>query len=281
MNIPSIVSRASQLFCLVLLAATLLPAGAQTVLYRETFGSNAPNPGSTNVTLSGNAYIATDWKLYGGATATDYTTTDTAAGDIISNGGPGAPDTGLANVNTGHTETSQAYGFVFLNLSAGGTGYTRALLDVTGQSLAIANYSALTFSWYAANNSATDAQRVAIQVGGIWYVSASTFTTPASTTGITSPTLESLTFNAAATNWNVLNFTAGTTLSMGSTAGSALSGTITGFGVYIDGGTDRNRIDAFTVTGTAVPEPGTVALALMGLALLLGMGEGRRLWRRA
>lgn len=112
----------------------------------------------------------------------------------------------------------------------------------------------------------------AVEVGGLWYVSATAMTTP--TSSGPNYDLRSLPYDPAAGLWNNLTVTA-TTATIGGAAG-ALSGPITGVGIVevVPGGFNNawNYAD-FTIT---VPEPAT--WALLGLGALVFI---RRAFRRS
>src|SRR5262249_28733099 len=137
-----------------------------------------------------------------------------------------------------------------------------------------ANYQAgsIVFSFYLGDANAADTVRIMVRVGTTWYVSATTYSSPATSTTdfTTTAPQQTLTYNPAAANWLVLNFdgtyngggyvggpTASKTASsinpvtIGATPGADLSGVITGFGI-IQGNVAANpagniRFDTFQV----------------------------------
>lgn len=254
-------------FALLCLATTSLQA---QVLYRQTFGTT-----SNNVSVG-----SVGWTVATGATATNYTTGFDTANGLggwlnNSNGNP----QNLPNVNTGSATVSQSTGLAVVSLA---NASNRLGIIYTSQfSLNPADYSAgLQFSWNQGNNSTTINYRVAIQVNGAWYASTQTFANATSVSSVGNFASQSVAmtfnFNTLAATWRNLDFTLGSTLALGSTLTSNLSaGNITGFGLYMDsasGGT--SRFDTFTIT--AVPEPTTVGLALLGLAGGLLISRRRR-----
>ena len=147
-----------------------------------------------------------------------------------------------------------------------------------------AGYQSLSFSWYAANASAADTMRLAVQVGGNWYVGAQQFSTAA--LGLAafagSAELKTVNYNPAAANWLTLNFNgsfdtgtdlgtdSAAALSLGAAPGAPLSGMVTAFGVYLDSAVGTRRFDTFEINAE-VPEPAALLLmgvAAMGLALV-------------
>jgi hypothetical protein len=153
----------------------------------------------------------------------------------------------------------------------------------TGLSINTAAYENIAISWRENIGAAgTVSTRVLLQVGGQWYVSAQAFTptvganTALDTVGATL----SLNYNPAASSWNSFNLTPSTatngdvaiselqsgTMSIGATAVSDLSGTITGVGLFSQSSTTATiRIDQLNITATPIPEPANIA-ALLGLA---------------
>jgi len=133
------------------------------------------------------------------------------------------------------------------------------------------------FSWYSGSMYSGDSQRVIVQIGGNWYAS-TTSQTPVnpvnngSSFGSTA-TQSTLTFSTAAANWETLNFSAGSDLTLGSVLSSPLpSGSITGFGLYIQianqsAGNEKSYFDTFELD--SVPEPASGGLMCVGGLCLL------------
>jgi len=109
-------------------------------------------------------------------------------------------------------------------------------------------------NWFQGPNTLSES-RVAIQINGQWYVSTATFEGPNIGSSNNFPTQaekKTFTFSTAAADWQELNFTAGSQLSLGSVLSSDLpTGTITGFGLYCN---DANgftmRFDSYQIEGT-------------------------------
>lgn len=158
----------------------------------------------------------------------------------------------------------------------------------------------IQFSFYLGDGNATDQARVAIEQGGLWYYSATAFSTAAMSGGnfSTLAELKTLTYDPAAANWLILNFDgtyngggtpilgdpgaiktdSSTVLGSGGIPGADLSGDITAFGILSlgSGGTFSNpvgniRWDTFQIDATpiAAPEPASMALLGMGVMGLL------------
>jgi hypothetical protein len=254
------------------------------VIYRETFGR--PGPGTTSNIGPTNFH----WIRYN----TAGTLTSLTGG--VNGGGSAGTEVGrptdLANVNAGNNSdgTSGAYalGWAFMD-------GTSRLAYTPEYSFNPADYQAgsLTFSWYQGNNTsiADNDFRLALQIGGAWYVSSQSFANTASVTGggnfgtlaagAGGAEFMSLIYDSAAANWLTLDFTGsynhldGTTttsgaLALGSAAESDLSGMITGFGLYRNATGQNARWDSFQIEGILIPEPSSLALfGLGGLGVLL------------
>src|SRR5207302_6457369 len=138
-------------------------------------------------------------------------------------------------------------------------------------------------SFYSGNTSNTfpngmPGYRIAIQMDGNWYASSQllTQTNNIANAGAFAASGQQLIFNwtPAASAWDSLSFTPGSTLALGSVIGSDLpADPITAFGLYSDpavntngvGGIATRRFDTYEIDGTAVvPEPSSVALVFIG-----------------
>lgn len=235
-----------------------VPTQAQTVIYRETFG----NSGTNNYNLNTTTYVATDWQVYYTAAGTNGMLNRAVVSNVAST------PANLDNIGTGYTTMSQTNGCIYTDLPTNPyffftTGHTGNLLDIK-------QVPDLTFSWYQKNNSASDGFRVAIQIDGNWYASSQLVT---STANVWSPV--SYTFSTDAANWYALNFTAGSSLALGSLMSTSLStNDITGFGLYAEVGTGgTKRFDTFTIS---VPECQTTTLLLGAFGFLLLSRIARR-----
>lgn len=259
-----------------LLSAQVLQAQT-TPIYREVFGNNTAF--NLNVTAIG-------WAGAWGSTAL---APSSLGGTYTNNFGisnaAGSPSS-LDNVNAGGASLSLANGLAF---TSGGTmANTNWLAYTTGYTVDTSAYSIQDISFYAgsaANGASVPGFRIAVQIDGSWYATSQVF---ANATGIASASnfatqaqQKTFTWTTTASAWDSLNFTAGSTLSLGSTLSSALpSDNITAFGLYsdaINGGATR-RFDTFQIDASPVsaPEPSSVVLTLSGLGVLAGL---RRFWK--
>ncbi len=259
------------------------------IVYRETFSSAANN---SNINLFG-------WGVhYGNTSATVYTNTDLSNAVAVSN--LTGRVTGVDNINAGSMIITAPTGGVATNPSPGqnSTGFVfvapqnvpfssaSPILIWTNEGANLVSTStAHQFSFYLGNTTTASVVRVAVQVGGAWYVSANPFSTASMTGGqfAANAELKTLTFDPAADQWRSLSFSQAATnpfstngggnLSLGALSTNDLSGGITAFGIYIDSGTNNSvRFDTFTIT--AIPEPSAFA-ALAGLGAL-GLAATRR-----
>ena len=245
-----------------LLALLFLPGvcAKAEVIYRETFGR--PGPGTTaNIGTTNFNWIR--FNANGSLTALNSGVNGGAAGGTQT----GRP-TDVANVHAGPnsdgTFGAYALGWQFLD----GT----ARLSYTPEySFNPADYvpGSVVISWYQGNAALGQGFQVVVRVGGTWYASTRVFdntTTFTADTFGTSAELMTYTFNPAAANWQILNFTgnydpvtqtttAGGTISLGAVASADLSGPITSFGLYRNATGSNGRVDSYTIeasSGTVV-----------------------------
>jgi hypothetical protein len=271
------------LFAGAVVAALFSPAAEAALLYRETFGRPGP-PAAT-----GNLAVHTGWDWIRFNVSGSVNT-----GNGVNGTDDGAPtnvaNTASAGPNNDATTGAYARGWVFMD---GSTTAGQKLAMTTEHSVDPSLYvpGSLTFSWWQGNNytnsdgspgaAGLNAMKVAVRVGGQWYASNAVFLNTDVTGGSLFPTgaqLQTMTFDPAAANWTVLNFdgnydpstdagTASTVaLTLGGPAGANLAGPITAFGLYRDIIGRNARFDSFTIEGTPIPEPATLALAALGMA---------------
>lgn len=263
----------------ILLATSV--ASAQSVVYRETFGNNTAG----NISLS-----VAGWAVHGGGGL--VRTADTGIG-ISSATGRG---TTLANVNAG-SSSSLTNGFIFAgfqnagqsganNFTANGAG----ILWTNEYTIGRGAQELSSVSFYLGNGGTGATVRVALQIGGGWYVSNQTFANnPAVASGTfgASSVLNTFNFTTSASAWRQLNFNApsltanGSQLSLvGTTLASALpSGDVTAFGLYVDAVATNNgtvRVDSFEIATSAIPEPSAFASLAGAGALAFGALRRRR-----
>ena len=119
---------------------------------------------------------------------------------------------------------------------------TEAAIEVDSSTTIEFQYDLRMFSSY----SSTPYTSIVVQVGGSWYVSKTTFTSTS-----TSFATQSLTYNPAKENWDVLYIS---TPARGDTPDNDLSGNITGFGLYSNSvnyeGSCTAEYDNFTIITT-------------------------------
>jgi hypothetical protein len=252
------------------------------VIYRETF-SQRQGAANTNFDFVG-------WNGYWSPTAqsTDQGNVTNASGArVYDNFGVGSSlgrPTGLDNVNAG-PNVGNTNGFAF---SSGFLSVSNNILTYTTEYAVngtIWNNGSMSF--YSGNTSnafpnGMPGWRIAIQMDGNWYASSqllvqsNNIANAAAFASSGQQMVLNLTTSASA--WLTLNFTPGSVLALGGAVGSDLpADTITAFGLYSDPssntvsgalGIASRRWDTFEIT--AVPEPSSVALVLIGLGALVG-----------
>jgi hypothetical protein len=290
---PTQLSRNSRLvFGFACTLAVLSGATSQAdVIYRETFG-NASSPVARQ---NPNVFA---WQVFNqsGAPLT------TVGGNYAVDTTAGFP-ADLSNVNAGFNSDGSSGAvspgpFFWAASQAGRLSYTPEY------TFNLADYSSLTFSWYQGNANTTDPFRLALHIGGVWYVSTTAHANTVS--GISGATFGSVAgpnaefmseiFDPTASHWQILNFdgtyngggtfggsAASTTAStlggmfLSANGGGDLSGTVDAFGyMYWNpltalGSPSANaggnvRIDNFQIDAVLVPEP--TALSFFGLGAL-------------
>ncbi len=252
------------------LAGAVVSAGSRAasgapIVYLQNFSAT-----------SGMSALSTvDWSAYYGSATTPATLATAGSSGVPANamlsGGPSAPTDG-PNVNATQTTAGTSTGFVPL-LSANGAD--QFLLETGEDPLDPAVQTPATFNWYAGSAYAGDAQQLAVEIGGQWYVSTLADAVPAGATNgmLFSTTAQRFTVNydPAAGDWDALDFAVGSPLTVGPATTAALpAGPITNFGVYAtiadNSGTsvtnERTYVDSFEVTATAVPEPASAGLVV-------------------
>ena len=270
------------LFATVFVGATLLSMQVtQAQIYREVFGNFAS--GGTNAPLSTVGWLG-NW----GATASDASVGDAPAGSFNNFGvstALGSPNN-LGNINALPVEISQANGLGFVsqagqNFIAYTTGYTvnTAINDISF-------YAGSTFD----TAGGIPGFRIAVQQDGNWYASTLVLANSLNVSsagnfhlapGSGGAQLVTFNWTTAASAWDNLTFTPGTTLALGGISGGLNADPITAFGLYSDatdslGNTENaiRRFDTFQID--PVPEPSSVGLILSGVGLLMGLRRSRK-----
>jgi hypothetical protein len=247
-----------------------------TAIYRELFANtltanNVPASDSWAGAFSINAYDSQDVADGGGATS--YFGISSSNGNST---GVGVP------INTTPAEVNTNRGFLFVSGSVGHAGGANWIAYTSAYTVDTSSYSVNDMSFYSGNSFTTSLEHFVVQIDGSWYASVQTFGNAAAvaTAGAfaASAQLDLFTWTTSASAWETLNYTPGTTLTVGSVLSSPLPGdNITAFGLYSDGpSTGTYRADTFQIDATAVPEPSSVMLGLSGLVMLVGLRRIRK-----
>lgn len=195
----------------------------------------------------------------------------------------------------GATATSISAANVFIAPGDGNPNDTKGYLAATNNtSMGLAMYESFsaidladgTITFSMGNQSTSTVVRLLIQNGGNWYASSQTFANTTAynatsfSTTTTSDVRRSYAFSTAAANWMTFTLNPGTSMSLGSIAGSNLaSSSITALGFYAELPASSPAVRLDTVTATVpVPEPTSTAV-LLGAGTLLGVIFIRRLRR--
>jgi len=250
------------------------------VIYRETFGG--PASGNTNFAFVG-------WSGYWSPTAQ----TDDGVVSPVNNFGVGNSlgiPTNLTNVNAGIEARTNGFPFAsgFMAVSNNILTYT------TEYTVNPSLWNIGSISFYSGNTSNTfpngmPGYRIAVQIDGNWYASSQLLVQNNNIAAAANfnTSGQKLIFNwtTSASAWLSLSFTPGTTLALGGAVGSDLpADPITAFGLYSDPSVNTNGIpgvatrrwDTYEIDGTVIPEPSSLALALIGLGTLLGLRRSRK-----
>jgi hypothetical protein len=261
---------------LVVLAGAILlsmqATHAQVPIYRQVFGNNGT--GNSNLNSVG-------WSGSWGPTAIDSGNPSPNNFGISSAAGRPA---NLDNINAGGSSSSLANGLVFTSGTAASTNNWIAY--TTGYTVDTTLTPIQDISFYAGSaalNGVIPGFRVAVQIDGNWYAStqvlANSVAVASAANFSTGAQLVTLNWTTAASAWDSLSFTPGTTLVLGGALTSPLPGDpITGFGLYSDqepgAGNATRRFDTFQID--VVPEPGSVLLALFGVGVLTSLRRSRK-----
>lgn len=239
------------------------------VIYREIF----PQPTPTEPVDK--SFRQAGWQSYYGDSATPSTPGQIGY-TLVHNTATGAPDN-LPAVNSNPVVSgSQSIGFFYASNGSGGNPLNGVKYFIWTDEYTVdrSTNEVTQISWYQGNEIKTDEDRVAIRIGSDWYVSTQTF---AQTNAVgaagdfkTKAELKTFTFSTNASDWQILNFTSGTSMSLGSVLSSDLpAGDITAFGLYTNYKTKTFRFDTYEIQADPIPEPAALGLlGLGGLSLL-------------
>ena len=241
---------------LLALLTTTTPLRAQTTIYREVF------PNDTGTALSvGSA----NWQV--NQTAAGTTVDVSTAGAVLLSPLNGRPTT-FAPVNSNPISAELARGF-YKDSSGGGTGFNE-LMWTSEYGIPINTYLNSQVDWWQGNDAAADTDRVAVRVNTTWFVSNQTFAqvNPLGGDGNFAANSVKMSLAVAGAQWNLLNFTADTTMVRNNAPTSLPTniGDVTAFGLYVDNKSSSLRFDTYQIV---TPEPGAFPLFSIG-ALLLG-----------
>jgi len=224
------------------ISITVSSAQVGDILYLETFW-NEDEANDIAITNRG-------WEAYqnGG--------NPVASSKLVASKGLGKP-ANLQNINAGDTDPTPEDGRGFAAAFNNAPVYFFLTEEI---SLDLGAFNVSQISWYEGHSAAAET-RVAIKIGDQWYVSNTIFTSTTVSSGDFFPNetggaeLQTFAFTPTAADWLTLNFTPGSTLSLGDAASSNLSGVISGFGLYVDknsGGGFTARFDTYQINGTVI-----------------------------
>jgi hypothetical protein len=251
--------KALSLFLLAWVGMLLLgPAygGETVVLYRQVFGLEKEkvtslDGGETALNIMAGAV---GWEEYAGAEGVRQ--------KVYSIGGARGQPEDLGNVNSTVQERSQSNGFAHFGLDQDGTVHLAILTEAEavaaqGADLDPAHYESLTFQWRGGSNIdkrlAGMGQRVAVQIGGGWFVSDEIFRNNLKWKGFAemAQTFQ-VQFKTDGASWHDLQFDPGAVLKAVDTARTEPlpAGAITNFGIFTETEAKGTAfLDTFEVIG--------------------------------
>lgn len=250
---------------LAVLFLSMAGAAQAQVVYQQVFGNST---GSYQLPSA----VGADWSEWlCGASSSSYAPSSAWSGVGVTNAaGLSSTDVNIGAALPAVTQSVTNGALVSTGVNMTMLGYTTTLtIDPTA-------YSQLQFSWLQKSaNFAADYTRVIVCVGSKWYMSTTNFMTSSSAVGS-----ETFTYTPTASSWYLL--ANGATFSKSlipdntnieslvTTPSSDLSGNITGFGLLMNTkASNYLYVDSFAVT--AVPEPASAGLLVLGSVTLLGM----------
>ena len=251
---------------------------AQTPIYREIFA---------NLATSNNLPSSVSWVGSWSSAATDSQGPNGGATSFFGISSSNGNSTGVgAPINTTPSEVNTNRGFLFISGGAANPGATNWVATTSAFTVNTGANTVNDMSFYSGNSFTASLEHFVVQIDGNWYATVQTFGNAAAVTSAANfaaqAQQDTFTWTTAASAWETLNYTPGTTLTLGSVLSSALPGdNITAFGLYSDGvggAGATSRVDTFEIdaTPTAVPEPGSVALVLSGVGVLMGLRRFRK-----
>jgi hypothetical protein len=244
-------------------------------IYREIFA----NTNTVNSVPASDSWVGS----WSGAAIDSQTPPSGATAGFFGISSSNGNSTGVgAPINTTPAEVNTNRGFLFVSGGAGLPGTTNWIATTSAYTVNTGTYSVNDMSFYSGNAFTASLEHFVVQIDGNWYATVQTFGNAAAVSSAANfaaqAQLDTFAWTTAASAWETLNYTPGTTLTVGSVLSSALPGdNITGFGLYSDGpGTGTQRADTFQIDATAVPEPSSVVLALFGIGALTSLRRHRK-----
>jgi len=220
-------------------SATYTITGVPQALYREVF------PNNTGAFIWENYATVAGWRVY--YNNPNYMAFNYGSPNWTVQEEAGSP-TNLTALNSNPASSEQVYGFVRMSYSS---KLDRPYFYFT-EEYSLNRASVTEVQWTQGNAQAADAYHVALRVDGVWYVSTTTFANVAVATDAdysAGAQTKSLALSQE-TTWKILNAASGAPMSLGSDTQLPTTGTITGFGLYINDRNGTDRFDSFTIIGT-------------------------------
>jgi PEP-CTERM motif len=249
---------------------------AQTAIYREIFA---------NLNTANSLPASDSWVGSWSSTALDSQAPGGGATSFFGISSSNGNSTGVGTpINTTPAEVNTNRGFLFISGGVGNPGATNWVATTSAFTVNTGANTVNDMSFYSGNSFTASLEHFVVQIDGNWYATVQTFGNAAAVSSAANfaaqAQQDTFTWTTAASAWETLNYTPGTTLTLGSVLSSALPGdNITAFGLYSDGvgGTGgTTRVDTFQIDATAVPEPSSIALVLSGVGILMGFRRSRK-----
>ncbi len=155
--------------------------------------------------------------------------------------------------------------YIFYNLSSTSSDPVLTWTDKTEVGAIGAINTITNVSLNLKNQSVTEDLKVALKVGGAWYVSQDVLNnSAANASSVVNLAVQSV-------SWNSLSLTPGTTLTEGGAVSLPLSGMVDAVGVFDASDTAASRVRVLSYTVEAIPEPATLGLLGFACVALLGV----------